>query len=175
MTKPAIVARRQIVLIAHDIRSAHNVGSLLRTADGLAINCLYFTGVTPYPAAPGDKRLPHVQSRATKLIRKTALGAEISQKWLYAGAIRPLISQLRRQGYIIIGLEQAAEAISLPDYDFAGSVALVLGNEINGLDPQLVKQLDGCVQIPMLGKKESFNVVQAAAMALYHLRFIAGQ
>lgn len=164
---------RKIILIAHDIRSAHNVGSLLRTADGLGVEVVYLSGITPYPPAENDERLPHVKYRAANLIKKTALGAENTQAWRRTTNISSLIANLRRQGYKIYGLEQTEQAVNLNEFTYRGPIALILGNEVKGLDQPLLKQLDGCTQIIMLGKKESFNVVQAAAMALYHLRFIA--
>ena len=72
---------RDIILIAHDIRSCHNVGSLLRTAEGLGVTKVWFTGYTPFPKMEHDDRLPHIAEKLTKQIQKTALGAESSQSW----------------------------------------------------------------------------------------------
>ena len=72
---------QKICFIAHNIRSAHNIGSLLRTADGLGIRHVYMSGYTPYPKQPNDARLPHIADKASKLIHKTALGAEMSVEW----------------------------------------------------------------------------------------------
>lgn len=161
-----------IVLIAHDIRSTHNVGSLLRTAEGLGVAHLYFTGYTPYPElATGDPRLPHIAQKLGRQIHKTALGAEALVAWSHAEDITALLEQLKAQGYSVVALEQSEHSVVLPDYRPSEKVALLLGREVEGLDPALLTQCDITLEIPMFGQKESFNVVQAAAMALYQLRF----
>ncbi|MEJ0073610.1 MAG: TrmH family RNA methyltransferase [Candidatus Saccharibacteria bacterium] len=163
---------RSIVVIAHDLRSTHNVGSLLRTAEGLGVSHVYFTGYTPYPALPADDpRLPHLAQKLTRQIHKTALGAEDLVPWSAETDIRELIEQLRTAGYRLLGLEQAPNGVVLPDYHPDGNVALLLGREVEGIDPDLLALCDDVAEIPMSGRKESFNVVQAAAMALYQLRF----
>lgn len=162
---------RDIILIAHDIRSTHNVGSLLRTAEGLGVTRVYLTGYTPYPKKPSDPRLPHIAQKLTNQIHKTALGAEISQTWDQADTIEPLLKKLKSEGYSIVGLEQTQKSVPLPEYSPPQKLALLLGREVEGIEPDLLKQLDETLEIPMFGNKESFNVVQAAAMCLYHLRF----
>lgn len=164
--------QRDIVVIAHDIRSAHNVGSLLRTCEGLGVNHLYFTGYTPYPALPvNDPRLPHIAVKLTKQINKTALGAEAMVPWTQTDSVTSCIERLRADGYTVAGLEQAADSIRLPDYQAPQKIALLLGREVEGIDPVLLEACDVHLEIPMFGQKESFNVVQAAAMALYQFRF----
>ena len=162
---------REIVLILHDLRSTHNVWSLLRTSDGLAVDSVYITGYTPYPRSKHDTRLPHIVDKLTNQIRKTALGAEVTQKWEYHDDVEALIGQLRRSGYSIVGLEQNINSIKLHEYKAPDKIALILGREVEGLDSKLIDNLDSIIEIPMFGAKESFNVVQATAMALYHLRF----
>jgi tRNA G18 (ribose-2'-O)-methylase SpoU len=162
---------RDIILIAHDIRSAHNVGSLLRTAEGLGITKVYFTGYTPYPRKPNDTRLPHISQKLTNQIHKTALGAEITQEWEQSDSIDTVLKAVRSDGYTIVGLEQTDDSISLAEYNPPKKVALLLGSEVEGITSELLNILDETVEIPMFGSKESFNVVQAAAMCLYHLRF----
>jgi tRNA G18 (ribose-2'-O)-methylase SpoU len=162
---------RDIILIAHDIRSCHNVGSLLRTAEGLGISKVYLTGYTPYPAKANDDRLPHITEKLTKQINKTALGAETSQAWEQSDTVEPILSQLKDDGYTLAGLEQTPSSILLHEYQPPPKIALLLGREVEGIEPELIKLLDATLEIPMHGSKESFNVVQAAAMALYHLRF----
>lgn len=162
---------RDIVVIAHNLRSSHNVGSLLRTADGLGVDKVYLTGYTPYPIGPGDVRMPHLAAKISKDIAKTALGAEASLKWQHIEDVGLLISKLRKHGYLIAGLEQSEKALKIPDYHATNKIALLLGRETEGLEPEVIKLCDLLLEIPMFGKKESFNVVQAAAMALYHLRF----
>lgn len=161
----------QICLIAHNIRSAHNVGSLLRTAEGLGIQTVYLTGYTPYPLQTNDSRLPHLAQKLEKQISKTALGAQSSLAWHYAEDAVAVIDSLRIQGYDICALEQAKQATNLAKYQPTGKTALLIGNEVSGIEPKLLSYADYLLEIPMFGDKESFNVVQAAAMALYHLRF----
>jgi len=162
---------RQIVIIVHDIRSCHNVGSLFRTAEGMGVAKVYLTGYTPYPIVPDDQRLPHIANKLTKQISKTALGAEEHIEWEYTEDISKLIEQLKSQSFVVAGLEQSSGSIKLPDYKTPDKLALVLGREVEGIDPHIQKACDVLVEIPMFGKKESFNVVQAAAIALYHCRF----
>lgn len=163
---------RSIVLLAHDIRSCHNVGSLLRTADGFGVEHVYLTGYTPYPPLPsGDPRLPHLAAKIGRQINKTALGAESSISWTQQDDILPLLAKLKTAGYVLAALEQDEGSISLPEYHAPTKVALLLGREVEGIEQELLKQVDVTLEIPMFGTKESFNVVQAAAAALYQLRF----
>lgn len=162
---------RDIILIAHNLRSTHNVGSLLRTAEGLGISKVYLTGYTPYPAEAQDGRLPHEAAKLTRQIQKTALGAETSQPWEHLSEVLPLIAELQEQGYTVCALEQTTDAIELPNYKPPEKVAIVLGREVEGVEPEVLAAVNQHLVIPMFGKKESFNVVQAAAMALYHCRF----
>lgn len=158
-------------MIVHDIRSCHNVGSLLRTAEGLGISTVYFTGYTPYPTTTPDDRLPHITRKLTEQIHKTALGAETTQPWEHHPDITELLARLKKEDFTLTGLEQDKNAVPLHSYTPPEKIALVLGSEVTGMDPNLLEQLDVALEIPMFGKKESFNVVQAAAMALYQLRF----
>jgi len=166
-----VKGKRKIVLIVHDVRSAHNVGSLLRTADGLGAECVYFTGYTPYPEAPNDERLPHIRTRTTNQIHKTALGAENTIKWQHETDIYTLLNQLKKHGFLVVALEQSPASIGINAFNPPERVALVVGNEVQGLSLEVLKQVDKIVEIPMLGKKESLNVAVAAGIALYHLRY----
>lgn len=161
---------RSIVVIAHDIRSTHNVGSLLRTCEGLGVAQLYLTGYTPYPPMAGDDRLPHVAAKLGRQIAKTALGAETLLPWRHEADIAALITRLQADGYTVVALEQAPDSIPLPQFAPPAKLAVLLGREVEGIDPALLQLCDTTVEIPMYGRKESFNVVQAAAMALYHCR-----
>jgi 23S rRNA (guanosine2251-2'-O)-methyltransferase len=162
---------RSIVLIIHNVRSAHNAGALLRTADGLGVRKVIFSGYTPYPAGPQDDRLPHLAQKTNHAIHKTALGAETSVAWEKIDDIQAHLNHLRFEGYEIAALEQTASSRDLPGYKPTNKVALLVGNEIDGLDAELLNSIGVHLQIPMLGQKESLNVAAAAAMALYHLRF----
>lgn len=162
-----------IVLIAHNLRSTHNAGSLLRTAEGLGINQVIFSGYTPYPLEDNDRRLPHLAQKIDKQIIKTALGAETMVNWRHIEDINPLLVELKEQGYTVVGLEQTEHSIKLNDYHSPAKIALILGREVEGLEPEIIAVCDQLIEIPMFGKKESFNVVQAAAMAMYQLRLVS--
>jgi len=158
-----------LVLVAHNVRSSHNVGSLLRTADGLGVQTVYLTGYTPYPASQNDDRLPHVQAKINRQIHKTALGAELSQIWQKDSNVTEVIHQLKQAGYVVIALEQTATAVDLSSFRAPPKACLILGNEVTGIESKLLDLCDLAIEIPMKGQKESFNVAQAAAMALYSL------
>lgn len=159
-----------VVLIAHNIRSTHNVGSLLRTAEGLGVKRVYLTGYTPYPLIDGDPRLPHLSRKLDSQIHKTALGAEELVDLRVNSDINRILSELKNDDFKLIGLEQDQRSIDLRDFKESGRLALIVGREVEGIEPEVLKQCDFVIEIPMKGQKESFNVVQAAAMALYVLK-----
>lgn len=159
-----------LIVIAHNIRSAHNIGSILRTADGFGVARVYCTGYTPYPTIPGDSRLPHLRDKITSQIRKTALGAELSLPVTQSDEIIPVLQHLKSDGFEIVALEQAKDAVLLPEFHPRGpKLALLLGEEVHGTTPALLRASDCIIEIPMKGKKESFNVSVAAGIALYAL------
>jgi len=163
---------RPLILIAHNIRSCHNAGSLLRTAEGLGVIKVYLTGYTPYPLIEhGDTRLPHLAQKIDRQINKTALGATQLIAWENRPDIEPLISELRSDGFTVAALEQTAQSLPLPDVRPGRKMALIVGREVEGIEPEVLARCDCAIQIPMYGRKESFNVAAAAAMALYRLRF----
>lgn len=165
------LAMRQIVLVCHNLRSCHNVGSLLRTAEGLGVARVYLTGYTPYPKKSGDGRLPHLAAKIHKQIQKTALGAETSVNWHHNPDALNTITGLKKEGFVVAALEQTADSLPLPKFKSPDKVVLVVGREVEGLEPEAIAACDQTLEIPMFGSKESFNVTQAAAMALYHCRF----
>ena len=158
---------REIILLAHNIRSTHNVGAFLRTSDGFGVSKVIFSGYTPYPALDDDTRLPHFADKITRQIHKTALGAETMVP--FERFEEPPLADLKTQGFTIIGLEQDERSVMLPGYPVPDKIALLLGNEIDGIYPEFRDQCDALVEIPMHGDKESFNVSVAAGIALYHL------
>jgi 23S rRNA (guanosine2251-2'-O)-methyltransferase len=158
----------EVIVIAHDLRSNYNVGSILRTCDGLGVAKFVATGTTPFPRLKNDDRLPHVSKRADEQIAKTALGAEQSVK-IQHGDIFELINELKTQGIAIYGLEQANSSVSLSDFKPVGNFALIVGSEPVGINVKILTLCDQIIEIPMKGKKESFNVSVAAAIALWHL------
>jgi len=162
---------RSIVLIAHNLRSCHNVGSLLRTAEGLGVERVFLSGYTPYPHREGDVRLPHEARKVHAKISKTALGAEDTVAWSHEPDVFEVLTNLRHEGYQIYALEQSANATPLPSFTPSEKCVIVVGREVEGLETEVIQDCYGVVEIPMFGQKESFNVVQAAAMALYHCTF----
>ena len=163
----------KVILIAHNLRSAHNVGSLLRTSEGLGVEQIFLTGYTPYPLEADDGRLPHLAQKIDKQISKTALGAEKLMSWQHAPDIEAVLSGLRGRGFAVAALEQNPGSTKLPDFDPPDKLALIVGREVEGIEPEILAVCEHVLEIPMFGRKESFNVVQAAAMALYYLRFHA--
>ena len=164
-------ANRKIVLIAENIRSIHNVGSLFRTAEGLGIEALVLCGYTPYPKLLNDTRLSHITDKLTAQISKTALGAEKSLSWRHTEDIKVAIQAYKDDGYAIFGLEQTASSMPINEVLAPDKLVIILGNEVSGLEKSTIELCDKIVEIPMLGKKESFNVVQAAAMVLFYFRY----
>lgn len=157
----------EIIVIAHNIRSTHNVGAIFRTSEGFGVQKIILSGYTPYPAYAGDKRLPHIAEKLTTQIHKTALDAETIVPFEYQEV--PDLDTLRASGYILVGLEQAPNSIALPRYKPPQKIALLLGEEVNGIPTELQKECRDIIEIPMSGKKESFNVSVAAGIALYQL------
>jgi len=157
----------EIIVIAHNIRSTHNVGAIFRSAEGFGVTKIILSGYTPYPTLANDTRLPHISDKLTKQISKTALGAEAIVPFEYVE--QPPINELRQDGYRIVALEQAEESIMLSKYTTPEKVALLLGEEVHGITDELIAQCDDIIEIPMVGQKESFNVSVAAGIALYAL------
>lgn len=156
-----------IVVIAHNIRSAHNVGAIFRTAEGFGVTRIILSGYTPYPTTADDRRLPHISRKLTDQIHKTALGAERIVPFTHQEL--PEIDDLRRDGYRIVGLEQDGRSVMLPAYQAPSKIALLLGEEVHGIADDLRSHCDDLIEIPMVGQKESFNVSVATGIALYAL------
>lgn len=151
---------QKFVLIIHDVRSVHNVGSLFRTADGMGVSKIYLTGYTPGSI---DRF-----GRKVAAFTKVSLGAEDTVSW-EQGDIAEILSQLKEQGFDIVALEQTSRSVSLADYEVEKPVALIVGNEVGGIDAGVLEAVDVVVEIPMKGKKESLNVANAGAIALWEL------
>jgi 23S rRNA (guanosine2251-2'-O)-methyltransferase len=161
---------RDLVLVVHNVRSAHNVGSILRTADGLGVAKVYLSGYTPYPAHKDDSRLPHIRTKIDARIHKTALGAEDTVAWKQVSDIKQLLADLKVRGYEVVALEQTGAAEPIGVISDLEKVALIVGSEVGGLDETVLGIAKRHVMIPMSGRKESFNVAIAAAIAIYHLK-----
>jgi tRNA G18 (ribose-2'-O)-methylase SpoU len=161
----------QIVVIAHNIRSSHNIGSIFRTCDGFGVEHLYLTGYSPYPMLERDTRLPHIAQKVTAEITKTSLGAEKTVPFSHLPSPYSVIDGFKAHSYEIIGLEQNETAVSLAKFTTPSKIVLILGEEVGGISPDILKKCDTLVEIPMSGQKESFNVSVAAGIALYALRY----
>lgn len=157
----------EILVVIHNIRSTHNVGSIFRTCEGFGVERIILSGYTPYPELADDPRLPHERAKLTAQIHKTALGAETIVPFEYQQ--EPDLETFRNDGYRIVGLEQDARSVLLSDYQPPQKLVLLLGEEVNGIAQSLRDQCDDLIEIPMRGRKESFNVSVATGIALYAL------
>ncbi len=148
---------RALSVIFDNIRSAWNVGSVLRSADGFGFNHAYLCGITPTPEESA--------------VRKTALGAEEFITWSYHPDAVKLTYELKNTGWKILALEENQRAIPLTKGKklISEKAALVIGNEITGVDPELLDIADNILHIPMRGYKRSFNVANAFSIAAYVL------
>lgn len=162
----------KIYLIVDNIRSANNVGSLLRTAEGIGVKEVFLCGFTPYPLAKDDERPPYLAQKIDRRINKTALGASVSQEWRYFNNSSKPINFLREHNVEIIGLEQSVNSKPLTEYSPRDSIGLIIGNEVTGISTSTLSLCDQILEIPMAGEKESFNVSIAAAMALFYFRYM---
>lgn len=145
------------VLWLHNIRSMHNVGSVFRTADGFGIRQIYLSGYTPTPPRPE--------------IHKTALGADKSVPWTYFSTADDALSALRLDDRTLIAVEQTTDAEPLHRISIepASRLCIVFGNEVTGLDEEVLSQADRVVEIPQFGKKHSLNVSVAAGIVCFGL------
>lgn len=141
-----------MIIIAHNIRSLHNVGSIFRNAAAFNIEKVYLTGITATPPR--------------KEIAKVALGAQDLVSW-ESGEIELVVKRLQLDGFTVLGLETGDIAKPIESIK-AKKIALVLGNEVEGIDKNTISLLDGIVEIPM-GKKRSLNVSVASGIAMFCL------
>jgi len=162
---------KEIILVAHNLRSCHNVGSLIRTAEGLGLKKILFTGYTPYPLTEKDQRIPHEALKVHNKIAKTALGAEKHLNWQKFDNIYDCLKGFQENKYAVYAVEQTEDSAPLPDFRPPDKLVLVIGNEVTGIEQDIILQCDGVLEIPMKGLKESFNVAQAGAMAMYHCTY----
>ena len=158
---------KPLIVILYNIRSTYNVGAILRTCDCLGVNQVIFTGYTPFL----DKGLPHEQAKLRKQIHKTALGAEDYVQWSRSSNILDTLKDLKSRGYTICALEQGDNSLNLAEpQTFPVQTALILGEEVHGITPDVLAHCDELFEIPMNGQKESFNVSVAAGIAIWEIR-----
>ena len=144
-----------VIAVLENVRSAYNVGSVLRTADAFLLQAVYTTGYTAHP--------PHKQ------ISKTALGADetvTSKHFLNAAEA---ISALKEEGFIVYAIEQVQNSIPLHQFELneGEKLALLFGNEVTGVEQETIALCDGCIEIPQLGTKHSLNIATAAGIVLW--------
>ena len=156
----------EIIVVCHNIRSIHNVGSIFRTADAAGVARIYLCGITPTPLDRFGKVRPD--------LAKVSLGAERYIAWESASDTTTLIKKLKNEGWRILALEQSKKSVpynKIPKaYLASHNLCILLGTEVDGLPPSLLKLADKVIEIPMFGKKESLNVAVAFGVAIFGLR-----
>jgi len=155
--------KKDLIIIAHNIRSAYNIGAIFRTADGMGASKLFITGYSPAPDS-GSFR-----TAAGKMIAKTALGAEKNLTWDKIARLFPLLKKLKAEKFQIVALEQDTKSIDYQKFRPSFPVALILGNEPKGIDQKILKYCDQIIEIPMRGAKNSLNVSVALGVAGYEI------
>ena len=151
--------KREFAILLDNIRSAWNVGSIFRSADGFGFAHAYLCGITPTPES--------------EAVTKTSLGAEDTVRWSYHKDAVKLVKTLKKKGWQVWALEEHEHAAPLSanvDMEFSRPVVLIVGNEITGVDPGLLALSDSILHIPMQGVKKSFNVAIAFGIAAYQLK-----
>ena len=146
-----------LVVVLDNVRSLHNIGSVFRTSDAFRVECIYLCGITAVP--------PHPE------IHKTALGAEFTVDWKYVDNAIEAVDNLRQKGYIVYSVEQTENSIMLENIrlEQGKRYAVVLGNEVKGVQQEVINHSDGCIEIPQYGTKHSLNVSVAAGIIIWDL------
>jgi 23S rRNA (guanosine2251-2'-O)-methyltransferase len=149
--------KKKIIVILDNIRSMHNVGSVFRTSDAFAIEKIMLCGITAQP--------PHRE------IEKAALGATESVDWEYHPKTLDIVNQLKAECYIIISIEQAENSVFLQNFEtkVEEKYAIVFGNEVEGVQQEVINASDYCIEIPQFGTKHSFNVSVCAGIVLWEI------
>ncbi len=151
----AVMEKIPVVVVLDNIRSAQNIGALFRTSDAFAIQSIALCGITATPPS--------------RDIHKSALGAEMTVKWSYYSTTVECVEELRGEGYIVLAIEQVENAIMLHNMCFESDkkYALIFGNEVMGVDQEVVDICDGAIEIPQSGTKHSINVSVAGGVVLW--------
>jgi tRNA G18 (ribose-2'-O)-methylase SpoU len=147
--------RNSLVIILNDIRSTLNVGAILRTADAVLVEKVYLCGITATPKHPK--------------VSKTSLGAENYVSWEHVNDINKLIDVLKKDHYQVVGLELDQKAVSFWEAKYKKKMALIVGNEVEGIPNKIIKLCDLVIKIPMFGQNESLNVATAVGIATYEI------
>lgn len=151
------VDKLPLVVILDNVRSLHNIGSVFRTSDAFRVECIYLCGITATP--------PHPE------MHKTALGAEFTVDWKYVNNAVEAVDNLRQEGYVVFSVEQAENSIMLENIQLEQGrrYAVVLGNEVKGVQQEVIDHSDGCIEIPQYGTKHSLNVSVTAGIVIWDL------
>jgi tRNA G18 (ribose-2'-O)-methylase SpoU len=152
---------REVFVLLHNIRSVHNVGSIFRTSDALGIDKIYLSGFTP---TPKDRF-----GRNRKDVSKVALGAEKTIPWEYLNDPKKIINTLKNDDFKIIGLEQSENSQDYKKVKLTDKILFIVGNEVEGIEKNILKLCDVVAEIPMKGDKESLNVSVAFGVALFRI------
>ncbi|MDR0768817.1 MAG: RNA methyltransferase [Dysgonamonadaceae bacterium] len=158
LTQPEFKQAKKIplIIVLDNVRSRHNIGAVFRTSDAFLVEAVYLCGITATP--------PHAE------IHKTALGAEDSVGWKYFGRTLDAIEELKRQNYHIAAVEQAENSISLENLVLTNEkYAIIFGNEVKGIDQEVMNRCDFCIEIPQFGTKHSLNVSVAAGIVVWEI------
>lgn len=144
-----------LIVVLDNVRSQYNVGSVFRTSDAFRVECIYLCGISATP--------PHQE------IHKTALGAEDTVNWEYFKDTKEAILKLKSEGYYIYSIEQVEGSLTLENLqlDPSKKYAVVLGNEVKGVQQEVVDLSDGCIEIPQYGTKHSLNVSTTAGIIIW--------
>ena len=144
-----------LVVVLDNIRSLHNIGSVFRTSDAFRIECIYLCGITATP--------PHAE------MHKTALGAEFTVDWKYVNNTVEAVDNLKNEGYTVYSVEQAEGSIMLNELtlDKNRKYAIVMGNEVKGVQQEVIDHSHGCIEIPQYGTKHSLNVSVTAGIVIW--------
>ena len=142
-------------MVLDEVRSLHNIGAVFRTSDAFLVNCIYLCGITATP--------PHPE------MHKTALGAEYTVDWKYFKRTQDAVNELHNDGYTVLAIEQCAGSTLLDELvlEKGRKYAIVLGNEVKGVQQEVVDMCDGCIEIPQFGTKHSLNVSVTAGIMIW--------
>ncbi len=153
--------KNTICVLLHNIRSTHNVGSIFRTSDALGVNKIYLSGYTPTLLDRFD--------RPRKDVAKVALGAEKTIEWEYIKDPKQIIQKLKKDSFQIIGLEQSEKSVDYKKIKVKYPMLFVVGNEVDGMESDIIDMCDVVAEIPMMGDKESLNVSVAFGVGLFRI------
>ena len=154
------MSKKDIRILLHDIRSVYNVGAIFRTADAIGVSRIYLSGYTPGPL---DRF-----NRVRKDFAKSALGSEKSVPHEHIKSISDLLPYMGENGFQIVALEQDEKSVDYKDVKLEDRVLVILGNEVSGVEKDILKMVNIIAEIPMRGEKESLNVSVSAGIVLYH-------